>query len=191
MPADMNFADPFPPADEAQWRTLVARVLKDAPFERLVSRTADGIAIEPLYFGAKREPPRALRASAGNWAIAARLDHPDPAEANRLALADLAGGANALQIVCAGATGAFGFGLPATREALEAALVGVQPDAGLHIEVDAGSGADVCAVAVADLVGASSLAPESASVCFGLDPLSPTMAATARDRKSTRLNSSH
>ena len=45
---DRQFADPFPRADEAQWRGLVARVLKGAPFERLVSKSADGLAIEPL-----------------------------------------------------------------------------------------------------------------------------------------------
>ena len=38
-----------PPAREA-WLALVAKVLKGADFEkRLVSRTADGLAIQPLY----------------------------------------------------------------------------------------------------------------------------------------------
>ena len=40
------------PADEADWRALVERGLKGAPWSRLVGVTSDGIAIEPLY----REP---------------------------------------------------------------------------------------------------------------------------------------
>ena len=39
-------------ADEADWRALVERGLKGAPWSRLVGKTSDGIAIEPLY----REP---------------------------------------------------------------------------------------------------------------------------------------
>ena len=37
------------PADEAQWRALVEQGLKGAPWARLVGKTADEIAIEPLY----------------------------------------------------------------------------------------------------------------------------------------------
>ena len=39
----------FPPATHEQWRKLVDAVLKGAPFERLESRTYDGLTIEPLY----------------------------------------------------------------------------------------------------------------------------------------------
>ena len=41
----------------------------------------------------------------------ARLDHPDAREANAQALDDLAGGADGLCVVFAGAIGAYGFGL--------------------------------------------------------------------------------
>jgi methylmalonyl-CoA mutase len=46
---DLAFAE-FPPATRQQWRKLVDGVLKGAQFEkRLISKTYDGIAIEPLY----------------------------------------------------------------------------------------------------------------------------------------------
>ena len=49
-PADGPLVPEFePPAREA-WLELVDKVLKGADFEkRLVSRTADGLAIQPLY----------------------------------------------------------------------------------------------------------------------------------------------
>ena len=40
------------PADEADWRALVEQGLKGAAWSRLDGKTADGIALEPLY----REP---------------------------------------------------------------------------------------------------------------------------------------
>ena len=140
MPTDMNFADLFPRADEAQWRALVSRVLKGAPFERLVSKTADGVEIQPLYPPAKSESPRALRATAGGWKIAARVDHPDPVEANALLRTDLEGGANAVHLVFEGSPCAHGFGLKPTREAVETALDGVALD-GVPVFFDAGDSA--------------------------------------------------
>ena len=48
--ADLALVPEFePPAREA-WLALVAKVLKGADFEkRLVARTADGLALQPLY----------------------------------------------------------------------------------------------------------------------------------------------
>ena len=42
-------ASSFAAISDAQWRGLVDKALKGAPFERLVSRTSDGIEIQPLY----------------------------------------------------------------------------------------------------------------------------------------------
>ena len=48
--ADPALAGEFPAATREQWLALVAGVLKGASFERrLVSKTYDGLAIEPLY----------------------------------------------------------------------------------------------------------------------------------------------
>ena len=47
---DRPLADLFPPATRERWLGLVDGVLKGGDFEkRLVSKTADGIRIEPLY----------------------------------------------------------------------------------------------------------------------------------------------
>jgi methylmalonyl-CoA mutase len=50
MPDDLPLAAEFPAATSEQWRKLVEGVLKGAPFDsRLVAKTYDGLAIQPLY----------------------------------------------------------------------------------------------------------------------------------------------
>ncbi len=135
---DRPLADLFEPADRARWLGLVEGVLKGADFEkRLVSRTADGLRIEPLY-GAAEPADQPMRAP-GPWRIAQRVDHPDVAAANTQALADLEGGADALVLAFAGAPGARGYGLTAgTVEDLDAALRGVMLPL-IALRLDAGS----------------------------------------------------
>jgi methylmalonyl-CoA mutase len=137
---DLNFAAEFPEATEVQWRGLVEKVLKGAAYEaKLVSHSADGLRIEPLYAKAEGAPPRALRAQAGRWGIVQRVDHPEPLAANGLALTDLENGASGLVLVFSGAPRARGFGLRADRiEDLEAALNGVMIDL-VHLRLEAGA----------------------------------------------------
>jgi hypothetical protein len=95
----------FPAWSEADWRKAAEAALKGKSVESLASTTADGIRIEPLY--APADGPRLLGPT-GSWRVMARLDHPDPREANAQALDDLAGGADGLAVVFAGAIGAYG-----------------------------------------------------------------------------------
>jgi methylmalonyl-CoA mutase len=169
---DSDFANPFPPADEARWRAAVDKVLKGADFEaKLVSRTLDGIAIQPL------EPRRAnaapvTGAQAGQpWRIAARVDHPDPEAAAELALADLAGGADTLHLVFEGAATARGFGLPTHDAAsLDRALAGVELDL-IGVRIDPAPQNRITARLFAEVVKARRLAPGDMAVDFGFDPI--------------------
>ncbi|MGH9677159.1 MAG: hypothetical protein ACRD36_08655 [Candidatus Acidiferrum sp.] len=43
-----GIADTFPPASEAEWRTLVERALDGRPFESLLSTTIEGLKIGPI-----------------------------------------------------------------------------------------------------------------------------------------------
>ncbi len=161
-------ASVFPAYGEADWRRAAEAALKGANFERLVSKTADGVRIEPVYQPA--EGPRALR-GAGPWRIIARLDHPDADEANAQALDDLANGADGLQVVFSGALGAYGFGLrrfdPAT---LHRAFEGVRFDAKAHFELDLGPEGPGQALGFAALVERAGVSPVECAVSFGLDP---------------------
>jgi methylmalonyl-CoA mutase len=161
-------ASGFPAYGEADWRRAAEAALKGANFERLVSKTADGVLIEPVYRPA--EGPRALR-RAGPWRVIARLDHPDADEANAQALDDLANGADGLQVVFSGALGAQGFGLrrfdPAT---LHRAFEGAQLDAKVHFELDLGREGPGQALGFAALVERAGVSPVDCAVSFGLDP---------------------
>src|SRR5690349_18098039 len=135
---DLNFAADFPQATREQWLKLVEGVLKGADFQKkLVSRSHDGIAIQPLYPKAEETAPVA-REQAGRWRVSQRIDHPDPEEANELALLDLEGGADALTLVAHKAPAGRGFGLQiGSLDDLDKALNGVMLDL-IHLRVDAG-----------------------------------------------------
>jgi methylmalonyl-CoA mutase len=132
-----RFAAGFEPASEQRWLDLVAKILEGADFERrLVSRTADGLRIKPLYTradalaGAETAVPGAAPFTRGSsterprpgWDIRTIHVETDPKAANAAILEDLAGGATSicLQIAAPG-----GIGLPCTGADLAAALEGV------------------------------------------------------------------
>jgi len=158
----------FPAFTEADWLRAAQAALHGASLETLVSKTADGVRIEPIYPPA--EGPRALGPD-GPWRVIARLDHPGPDEANAQALEDLANGADGLQVVFSGALGAHGFGLkrfdPAT---LHKAFDGVRFDAGAHFELELGREGPRQALAFAALIGRAGAKPAECAVSFGLDP---------------------
>jgi methylmalonyl-CoA mutase len=165
---------------EADWRRAAETALKGAGFARLISRAVDGIELQPLY--PRHEGPRALRGG-GGWRALARLDHSDPAAANDQALDDLANGADGLQVVFAGAAGAYGFGLGKSDSAtLHRAFDGVPFDPARRFELDLGPNGEGQATGVAALVARSGVAPKSVDLAFGLDPIG----ALARSGRAPR-----
>lgn len=162
-------AGDFAPADEQQWRKLVAGVLKGGAFDKLVSRSDDGFDIQPLY--SRRVGPRTARVG-GAWRVIARVDHPDADAANVQALDDLTNGADGLEVVFAGAAGAYGYGLVRSEAGfLDALFAGVRFDAGLTVQLDLGPTAADQALAVAAIVEKCDVAPAALDLSFGLDPL--------------------
>src|SRR3974377_1239431 len=121
--APISAAD-FPAATEAEWRKLVNGALKGGSFERLESRTYDGLTIKPLYASAREASGIAGRPGGTAWAVMQRVDHPDPAAANTQAREDLNGGATGLVLVFAGSVSANGFGLEANSAARARGLRG-------------------------------------------------------------------
>ena len=130
-------AEGFPAATFEQWRALVDKALKGADFEkRLVSRTADGLKINPLYTRndalqstagmVPGTPPftrgrKATREGLG-WDIRTFHVEADPKAANTAVLEDLEGGVTSIGLQ-------FGSnGLAPTKEAVGAALDGVMLD---------------------------------------------------------------
>jgi methylmalonyl-CoA mutase len=164
-----GLAADFAPASEEQWRKLVEGVLKGGAFEKLLSRSDDAVTIQPIY--ARRVGPRALR-SKQSWRVTARVDHPAAAAANALALEDLAGGADGLEIIFAGAAGAYGYGLAShDADRLDILFEGVLFDVGMTLELDLGSSAEDQALAVAGSLERRGAPIPTLDLCFGLDPL--------------------
>jgi methylmalonyl-CoA mutase len=168
----LPLAAEFPAATREQWRKLVESVLKGAPFDkRLVVKTYDGLAVEPLYGRVADAQPVTGRAPGTPWSTVQRVDHPEPAAANAEALNDLENGATGLALVFAGAVGAYGYGLPATEEALARALGDVHLDAGISVELDSGPDGRDTATRLAALVQRGGIAPGATAIRFGIDPI--------------------
>jgi methylmalonyl-CoA mutase len=168
---DLRLAADFQPASYDDWRQLVDGVLKGAPFERLVGKTADGLKIEPIYPRARGAAPIAGRPAAAPWQIMQRIDHPDAAIANAQALHDLENGASGLTLVFAGANGARGFGLEPSAETVEKVLDGVFVDAGISIELQIGPQSRMAAIHLAEFVKRKGLSPAACDIRFGINPI--------------------
>jgi methylmalonyl-CoA mutase len=186
----MKLADDFPPASLDTWRKLVDKALKGGDFERrLVSRTADGIAIAPLYtrsgpvMGAGSVPaPEPVPASplaagpdrqAAGWDIRQIYAEDDPAAANAAILEDLAGGVTSLELRIA-APGQFG--LPYAGDAIATALAGVSLDA-CPVALDAGEYTTDAAGALIALWRKAGIGEARWRGAFNYDPLG-TLART-------------
>jgi len=168
---ELRLAADFAPADYDDWRKLVDGVLKGAPFEKLVGKTADGLKIDPIYPRAQGAVPLAGRLPAAPWQVMQRADHPDAKAANAQALHDLENGATGLTLVFAGANGAYGFGLEPSAEAIAQILDGIYLDAGIGIELQIGPQSRMAAIHVAEYVQRRGFDPGACDIRFGLDPL--------------------
>ncbi len=156
-------ASSFAAISDAQWRGLVDKALKGAPFERLVSRTSDGIEIQPLYPRDASGRSAVARAQGGPWRALTRIEHTDPAAAAAQASADLEGGAAGLSLVFAGAHNAHGFGLPAGSASDVLALHLKTVALSLNAPAQSTAPEDV-----AQIIESQGLDPASADVFFGL-----------------------
>lgn len=107
------------------WLKLVEKALKGGDFEkRLVSRTADGVAIQPLYTRAEetKDATAAGRTGwfPGGWDVRQRHIDTDPKSINAAILEDLMGGGTSvlLQIQAPGQSG-LNYGAEALGQALK------------------------------------------------------------------------
>ena len=142
----------FPDATLEMWQARVAAILKGESAEKLASRTADGLRIEPLY--QQIQAPRAERADHAPWTVMQRVDHPDNVKANAQALDDLENGAGGLCIV----SGEADVGRVLQGVALHA----------IHTRLEGGDG---LAKAFATCVGKQPIDPARLTVSFGVSDM--------------------
>ncbi len=167
---ELALAAEFPAADREDWLRLVHAALKDRPFEKLVSTTYDGLSIEPLYEHAAGAHPVAGRAAGQPWQVLQRVDHPDPAQANKQALDDLENGATGLVLVMAGSINANGYGLEASPQTLARVLEGVQLDA-ITIDFNLSPATRDAVRHVTQLVKERGLSPNAVDMRASINPI--------------------
>src|SRR5579859_7821692 len=176
VPDDLRFAADFPQATQDDWRKLVDGVLKGAPFEKLLGKTYDGLTIEPIYPRARGAELVAGRAAAAPWQIMQRIDHPDAARANAMALHELENGATGLEIEFQGGPGARGFGVAdAAPETIERLFDGIVLDAGISVALHPVLGRGNAGESLADLIEKKRIDPANVDLRFNYQALS-TMA---------------
>ncbi len=177
---DLRLSDGFDGRDEAAWLKAIERVLKGADFEkRLVSKTADGVALQPLYMQAADKRPLPATQPGRPWHVAQRVDDPEVGRANRQAIDDLMNGADTLSLVFSDSFAARGFGLAlAVQYGLHELLDVVLRDLSLEmVTLRLEPGFDRLPTrAVAELVARRGHAPADVQVHFGLAPLAQLMA---------------
>ena len=170
---DLRLAADFPQASIDDWRKLVDGVLKGGPYEKLIGKTYDGLKIQPIYARAKGASAVVGRAPAAPWQIMQRIDHPDPAKANAIALHDLENGATGLEIEFQGGPGARGFGVAdATPETMKRLFDGVIFDAGISIALHPVIGRGNAGESLADLIEGRRVDPAKVDLRFNYQALS-------------------
>jgi methylmalonyl-CoA mutase len=116
----------FGQSDHKTWLKLVERALKGKDFqETLVSRTDDGIAIEPLYERRHDCAPLSRQRADLPWTLTQRMDDPDLERAMAQLGDDLANGASGICLVSADSGSAFGTGMDAPHPPLSEVLTAV------------------------------------------------------------------
>ena len=175
MADDLTLAAEFAPATREDWLKLVRAALKDRPYEKLIARSYDGLAIEPLYARAAKSQPIAARG--GAWQVLSRIDHPDPAAANAEAKQELENGANGLVLVCAGSLNANGYGIDGSADTLSRVLDGVYLDAGVTIDFNVSPATRNTVRHFAALVRGRNIAPASVDMRGSINPIGGMAAA--------------
>ncbi len=130
---------------QAQFAPWISRV---GDVARLITQTADGIPIYPLY--GQSSGPRAERPGLAPWTVVQRIDHPSSIHANAQILEDLEGGAD-------------GIALALDALDMQTALQSVKLHA-ISIRLEGG---DALARAFADYVSGMPIDPARLDVSFG------------------------
>lgn len=163
----LPLADDFKAPSREDWLALVEKTLKGETFEEaLVGRTADGLAIRPLYTEAPASA-RDLRPrdETRPWDLRAAVRHPDPARANADILKDLEQGAASV-LLSIDPTGQAGVAI-GSAEDLARALDGVLLDLA-PVALDAG----LLGPRAADWLSTAAKGGPGAPLAFHMDPLS-------------------
>lgn len=185
-PERLTLAAAFPAVERAEWLKQVDGVLArsgrigadaelGAGYQKLLRRTPDGIAVQPLYtpddavpadrIGTPGAAPFVRGATAGGavpdgWDVRQRHAHPDAATANAAILADLENGVSSVWLVLDGV------GVNGLAAALDGVLLDLAP-----VVLDAGADAVPAAEAFLAVATEHGTGPDALLGNLGLDPI--------------------
>jgi len=173
----------FGDQSEARWRSAAEKALRGADFDAtLVARAADGFPYGPLHQRRPDAAPLGRARAAGGWAILSRIDDPDVARAATQARDDIDGGANGIALVFEGAANAFGYGLPASPQALAEVLAAIDLS-GRHVRIDSHPSSRTSVDWLIAYLAGRRVDPTRLEFALGIDPAA-VFAATGRLRMS-------
>lgn len=174
--------DPFS-VDRRQWLNLVAGSLgNEVESGSLAGETKEAVPAQPLDEQVPSAMPLTRADPQKSFHIVQRLDDPDPARANAQAREDLENGATGLALVFGGAPNAFGYGLPANFEGLQAVLADL-PLKNLLLRIDVHPQSRASVDWLVEVLRNLRADPEEINLSFGIDPAS-LFAGTGRLRMS-------
>lgn len=175
---DREFAldDDFPPVECEAWRAMAEAELGGASFEeKLLTRTPEGIEIQPLYvrrdcdgendpagfpgFAPFVRSSHCLGAATSGWDLRQEYSHADLATANRAILDDLQGGVTSLLLRL----------MVNRSDDLDTLLAGVQMEA-VPIALDAGAAFLPAAAMLVAWLRRRGVSPQRARGAFNGDP---------------------
>ncbi len=144
----LDLASLFPTISKDDWAKQVETTLNKGKatsygIERLISKTLDGIDIEPIYATPSKpisRPSAPVKTSRANWGVIQRVDIPEVTKANEQMLLDLLKGATGVSLVLSGSISAGHYGLPSfdvnsikrLSQGVELDLISVRLDAGAN-----------------------------------------------------------
>lgn len=182
---DVTFAADFPPATTEQWRALVDKALKGAPFEkRLVTRLYEGIALQPLYtsenWNSSEDPSgfpgsspftrggHASGAGVDGWQVMTEHSIQDPSASNKNILTDLTRGATAIDLHFE-QHGRAGIAVR-TLDDLDQLLNDVLPEL-VPLSLDAGHNGEAAAALLSAFWSRRGVSATEANGAFDVDPI--------------------
>lgn len=174
-------ASAFDGADRAKWREMVDMALKGADFDkRLVTQTADGIRIQPIYARDQNAAPEASPGAAPfargtrtevedlGWHIHQLVTEATPEVANRVILEELEAGSNGAVLQVA-APGLPGTALTSTGD-VTTALTGAYLDFA-PIQLRAGLNDQAIAKLILEALPSLGVDEKNVLVQFNMDPI--------------------
>ena len=170
----LTLAADFPGVSESEWLVQAQTTLKADNIDQLITKTRDGISIQPIYETPDQAFPNLSSPKPANtapWKIMQRVDIPDIAAANQQILDDLLNGATGICVVLPGAVTAGSFGVPATtKQDFKRLMKDVELDL-ISLRLDAGWRGRQVASALLEIYQERNLDLTRCDLSFCLDPI--------------------